>query len=81
MTFGMRAFMLFFIVTSVIDLIDYKNPQITQYQIYDNRSDGRELNFKESYGDIIFGFYSARDGGFIAPDPSICTLELNLVSM
>ena len=58
MTLGMKVFMLFFILTSTINLLDYKNPQITQYQIYDSRSDGKEINFGDSYGDVIFGFFN-----------------------
>ena len=56
LTIAMRSFMLAFIVTGVMDLVKYKNPQITQYVIYDDRSDDSEVTLGESYGDIIWLF-------------------------
>ena len=80
MTMAMKVFMLFFILTSTINLIDYKNPQITQYQVYDSRSDGREVNLGESHGDLLFGFFNVVTRTYEEPDPRIASFRVQLIS-
>lgn len=73
--------MLFFVMTSTVNLIGYQNPQITQYQIYDQRNDGRVVNYGQSYADVIFGIYNPRNKSFEVPDPRICTFDLQLIHL
>jgi len=75
MTLAMQVFMLFFIVTGTINLMDYKNPQITQYQIYDSRSDGREVNLGKSHGDLFFGFFNEITRSYEEPDPRVASFR------
>ena len=46
MTLMHGAFILAVIVIGVIDLLNYENPNITQYKIYDSRKDDKEFKFK-----------------------------------
>ena len=43
----------------MIDLVNYKDPNITQYRIFDKRNDDQELNMAENNGsfliDLILG--------------------------
>ena len=48
LTLGMRLLMLIFTIYGVLKLTDFQDPQITQYTVFDNRSDGREFNLGES---------------------------------
>ena len=45
---AMQVFLLLFAGKGFLGLVDFKDPQITQYQIYDSRSDGAEINFGET---------------------------------
>ena len=38
----------------VIDLYNYKDPNITQYTIFDKRIDDKEINFAGNYGGFAF---------------------------
>ena len=40
LTFAQRIFILVVALVGVIDLFNYKNPKITQYTIFDKRTDG-----------------------------------------
>ena len=55
-TIGMATFILFFGLYSLIEIYEYKNPQITQFAIYEKRYESESFNFGESYGAITFGF-------------------------
>ena len=74
LTLAMQGFMLIFIVTGVIALVNYEGPQITQYTIYDNRTDGREINLGEASGDLLIGFYDTMNPNptLVSCDPRIC---------
>ena len=39
----------------IIDLFNYKDPNITQYRIFDKRSDDQELNMAGNYGSFLIG--------------------------
>ena len=80
-TLGMQGFMLMFTLTGVLSLLNYENPQITQYIIYDGRSDNKTVSMDESHGEIIFGFLSVPTNRFIPIDPTIATLQVQSVTM
>ena len=56
LTFARVGLVLTFAVTGFISLITYQNPQITQYRIFENRNDDKELNLGANHGEFIFGF-------------------------
>ena len=63
-TLALRGFLLVYSLLSFINLIQYQDPQITQYTIQDDRTEGNVLNFGELRGGIAFGFFSATDFTF-----------------
>lgn len=77
---SVRTFMLIFTVYGFISLATYDGSQITQFRKLDNRNDGVEINMQEAYGEFMFGFYALGTNAFVAPDPTICTLQLQSVS-
>ena len=83
LTLSMRVFMLVFIVTGVLSLMNYSDPQITQYKIFDNRSDGREINLGESYGNVLLGWFDMTTSRptFLPPDPRFCTFEMQVIHL
>ena len=46
--------MLIFALIGVLELLDYKNPTISQYRVYDSRNEGKEVNLGEAYGWPMF---------------------------
>ena len=73
-TLGMQGFMLMFTLTGVLSLLNYDNPQITQYVVYDNRNDNMTVNMDESHGEIMYGFLDLLTNKFIPIDPTMFTL-------
>ena len=80
-TIAMRSFMLLFSLVGVYELFSYKNPQVNQYKIYDERTDGTELNYGESLAYLSFGLYNAAKNAFVVPDPSIASIKIQLVQI
>ena len=82
LTVAQRIFILIVATIGVIDLFSYKDPNITQYKIYDKREDGTELNFGELKGGFWFGLqdiYSTDENGwplFVPVDPKYATLNI-----
>ena len=56
LTLAQKVFILVVAVMGVIDLFNYKDPNITQYKIYDKRNDNREFNYGELHGAFLFAF-------------------------
>ena len=81
LTFSMRSFMLLFSVFGIFELLSYKNPQVNQFRIYDERTDGNELNYGEAQADLIFGMYNPGTNAFVVPDPSIASLNFQVVQI
>ena len=63
-------------VVGVIDLYNHKDPNITQYTIFDKRTDGEEINFAESYGGFAFSFGDHTDNYF-ALNATFGSVQLN----
>ena len=76
-TISLRFFILVYGLMSLIDVLQYKNPQISQYTIYSHRNDMETINFGETYGNIAFGFLRD-DNTFPELDPSIGTFSLSI---
>ena len=55
-----KSFIFVVAVISILDLLDYRDPNVTQYNIYDKRSDGTEINFGENNGKFLLGISSYR---------------------
>ena len=50
----------FIIVVAILGLIElmaYKDPNVTQFKIYDARENGKEFNFGEHHGNFLFALY------------------------
>ena len=73
--------MLVFTLTGVISLLNYENPQIQQYSVFDSRNDNVTVNMDDSYGEIAFGFIDLQASRFVPPDPTICSLLVQTVSL
>ena len=79
--------MVTYVVLAMIDLVQFKDPQITQvsfftginvcgqFSIFEPREDAKEINFGKNFGDITFGFLS-QQGGWQEIDPKIGYLEM-----
>ena len=81
LTLGMRGFMLIFTLTGVLALLDYKNPQINQYRIYDERVDGREVNMGQAQGFLMFGLFNTLTNSFFVNDPKIVEMKAFEISI
>ena len=79
LTVGMRSFMLFFTLLAVFELLDYKNPQINQFRVFNNRSDGEEINLGEANAFFVFGFFNPMTNRFDVADPSIASIKMEVV--
>ena len=55
LTLAQRTFILIVAVIGIIDLLNYKDPNITQYRIFDKRNDDQELNMAENNGSFLIG--------------------------
>ena len=66
----------------MLALFSYQDPLITQYQIQESRagSGSEEINFGESYGELVFGFSDFAMGSFQELPESLGYIDLNLVS-
>ena len=68
-SFAEKVFILVVAVMGLIDLFTYKDPNITQYSIYDSRQDNKEYNFKEANGSLLFGIFHEKDEKYVDLDP------------
>ena len=55
LTLAQWIFILVVATLGVIDLVNFEDPTITQYKIYDKRQDDQEINFGENYGGFLIG--------------------------
>ena len=79
-TISLATFILIFGLYSLIDIYEYRDPQITQFTIYDKRQNEAEINFGEAFGSIAFGFQNPKNLSFIELDPRYGTLTLDTTS-
>ena len=68
LTLVQKIFILVIAAIGLIDLCTFKDPNITQYSIFDKREDGVEVNFGEKHGGFYFGFLHNTLGGYSAFD-------------
>ena len=52
----------------LVDLMTFKDPNITQYTIYDARLDGKEVGFKEANGNLFFAIYDIKENKYVELD-------------
>ena len=77
----MRAFMLFFTVTAVLELLDYKNPQINQFRVFNNRNEGIEIILGEAYTFIMFGILNPNTNSSVPVDLRVATIKMEVVQI
>ena len=53
-TIALKTFLLIFASVKLLELAEYKNPEISQYVTYEPRIDGEEVNFGEGFGSLVF---------------------------
>ena len=58
LTVAMRSFMLLFTVFGVFELFNYRNLQVNQFRIYDERKDDKGLNFGDAEAYLMFGLFN-----------------------
>ena len=58
-----KIFILVVAVVGLIDLINFKDPNIIQYTVFDSRIDPEEINFGQNYGGFIFGIFDGEGEG------------------
>ena len=73
-TVAIKSFLLIFFTTVFLELVSYKDPQISQYTIYDPRVSGDEVNIGDSFGNMIFEMYDEQILA-VKPDPRMFTFE------
>ena len=61
LTLTQKIFILVVTMLGVIDLFNYRGPNITQYRIFDKRTDDTVLNFEENFGGFFFGLPNQYD--------------------
>ena len=76
----MVTFILIFGLFSFIEIYEHRNPQITQFTIYEKRYKAQEFNFGELYGAIAFGFQNPKNLNFVEVDPKYGSLSLHSIS-
>ena len=78
LTLMQKGFILVVTILGVIDLFNYRDPNITQYSIFDKRTDGAEINFGQNYGGFIFTIQGLQETN--APiDPEMGYFSLKLI--
>ena len=55
-TIALKTFVLIYASVMLLELAEYKDPDITQYTVYEPRTDGEEINFGEGLGTLGFSF-------------------------
>ena len=69
--------MLIFMISSVINLLTYQDPQVTQYEVFDYRNgDEDEINFGESKGELVFNMVELSTAKSVPIDPAMFNLVL-----
>ena len=63
LTLAQRTFILIVAVIGVIDLYNFKDPNITQYRIFDKRNDNKDMNMAENHTFFMIGIL--HEGRFI----------------
>ena len=79
LTIAMRSFMLLFSVFGIFELLSYKNPRVNQFRIYDERTNGEEINYGDAQAFIVLGLYNPSTNSFDVPDPSIASIDFQVV--
>lgn len=77
-TVAMRGFMLVFTVMGTLELLDFQNPTVSQYTVYDDRIDSPEVNLGEALGDLFFGFVDNKSNSFVL-DRKVATIKMQAV--
>ena len=75
-SFVEKVFILVVAVMSLIDLFTYKDPNITQFSIYNARNDNKECNFKQANGGFLFAFWDKTVKNYVALDPRYGKLRI-----
>ena len=60
----------------IVDLMSYKDPNITQYKIFDKRNDDKEYNLAENYGNFIIGLGTDEGNPVETIDPRYGSIRL-----
>lgn len=77
LTLMQQGFILIVALIGIIDLFNYKDPNIIQYTIFDKRTDPAEINFGDNYGSFVFGFKNGLN--YEALDPRYGHIEMRLI--
>ena len=75
-----KSFLLVFAINGTIDLINYEDPQITQYDIFETRRDGDEVNLGEAKANVAFVWYNRITARADEPDPRFINLRIMLAA-
>ena len=68
-TLILKVTMLGFLIKSTIDVMSYKNPQLSSYEIMETRVGVSPFNMEEYKVRFVFGFVNDTTWKPIAPDP------------
>ena len=81
LTILQKIFILVVAVFGLVDLFAFKDPNITQFSIFDKRTDDVEFNFGEMHGGFYFGFFNPTSFSYSAferyLDVSILQVEID----
>ena len=85
LTLAQKIFILIVAVIGVIDLFAYKDPNITQFKIFDKRNDDTVINLAENHAMFLIGFFEMATiedptiPSFVKIDPQYGRIELSQV--
>ena len=76
LTLAQKIFILIVALIGILDLFSYKDPNITQYKMFDKRNDDTEYNLAENYANFLIGF-GTNDGNVEPIDPRYGSIKLS----
>lgn len=79
-TFVTKSFMLFYTIQRAVRVMDYVEPNLSSYEIKDDRIDMEPLNLDEYEFDLVFGFIDRITWKPVELDPQIAKFFLSNTS-
>ena len=77
-TIGIKAFVMTYAIVQILSISNYESPAITQYEVYEPRTDGASLNLEENLASMAFVLNERKTGKPVRPDPRFIKVGLQL---
>ena len=73
-TIGLKSFVLFYALAQLVALFQFKDPEITQYDVYEPRTEDVEFNLHEGRAELYFALITVQESIAVEFDPKYLTL-------